>query len=77
MNDLHDDERRLRIATAAYRLVVAEVRPHIASGGRLWSKGSRGYPSGLRRMLSGLDSARAVSFGTRDAMRLPASDREV
>ncbi|MGZ0712319.1 hypothetical protein ACWPKO_28680 (plasmid) [Coraliomargarita sp. W4R53] len=72
-----DDERRMRIATETFDLIQAEVRPFLATGGRLWSKGSSGYPSRLRQMLNGLDSAHVVTFGTRDAMQLAQRQRVV
>lgn len=72
-----DDEGRLRIATEVYDFIEGEVRPFLAAGGRLWSKGSRGYPSRLRQMLRGLDAAPSVMFATLDAMRLDRSQREV
>lgn len=71
------DERRLRIATEAYEFIEAEVRPFLAAGGRLWSKGSRRYPRLLRQMLQGLDAAHTVTFATHDAMRLDRSQRVV
>jgi len=71
------DERRLRIATKAHEFIDAEVRPFLAAGGRLWSKGSGGYPRLLRQMLQGLDGAHAVTFGTNDAMQLDLRRRVV
>ncbi len=71
------DERRLRIATEAYEFIEGEVRPFLAAGGRLWSKGSLGYPARLRQMLQGLDSAHPVTFATHDAMRLDPGQRVV
>jgi hypothetical protein len=70
-------ERRLRIAEDAYDLIAGEVRPFLAAGGRLWSKGSRGYPTRLRQMLKGLDAAHAVVFATGDAMQLDLGQRIV
>lgn len=72
-----DDERRLQVAKAAYDVIETEVRPHLASGGKLWSKGSGGYPSRLRKMLSGLDAAHGVTYATDDAMQLPKRQRIV
>ncbi len=43
----------------------------------MWSKGSAGYPSRLRQMLSGLDDGYRVTFATSDALRLPVSERVV
>lgn len=77
MDGTRDDERRMRIATEAFDLIEAEVRPLLASGGRLWSKGSGGYPSRLRQILHGLDKAHGVTFATQDAMRLPRGQRVV
>jgi hypothetical protein len=71
------DERRLRIARDAYAFIEGEVRPFLAAGGRLWSKGSRGYPSRLRQRLQGLDAVHPVLFATQDAMRLDRSQRIV
>lgn len=71
------DERRLRVAMVAYQFIEGEVRPFLAAGGRLWSKGSRGYPSRLRQMLQGLNDAHAVEFATHDAMQLDRSLRIV
>jgi hypothetical protein len=70
-------EVRLRIATKAYEFVEGEVRPFLAGGGRLWSKGSLGYPRRLRQMLQRLDAAHAVTFATQDSMRLERSHRVV
>lgn len=72
-----DDERRLDVASAAFALIEEEVRPFLAAGGRLWSKGSMGYPSQLRRMLDVLDDAHGVTFATSDAMQLERSRRVV
>jgi hypothetical protein len=77
MNDSRDGERRLRIATQAYELIEAEVRPLLASGGRLWSKGSGGYPSRLRKILHGLDQAHDVTYATDNAMQIPSGQRVV
>ena len=77
MSSSADDERRLRIATEAFTLIEAEVRPFLATGGRLWSKGSRGYPSRLRQILQRLDKAHDVTFATDDAMQLERSQRVV
>lgn len=80
MNGPRNEEsakRRIRIATAAYDLIESEVRPHLAAGGRLWSKGSGGYPSRLRTMLQGLDDAHDVTFATDAAMLLPRRQRKV
>lgn len=71
------DERRLRIAGEAYDFIEGEVRPFLASCGRLWSKGSRGHPRQLRQRLQGLDAAHPVTFATRDAMSLERSQRVV
>lgn len=71
------DERRLRIATEVHDLVDSEVRPHLAVGGNLWTKGSRGYPSRLRHMLRGLDDVHDVRFATHDAMQLDLAERVV
>jgi hypothetical protein len=76
MRTLNADDRRRRIASAAYALIENEVRPFLAAGGRLWSKGSRGYPTRLRRMLEPLES-RTPTFATRDAMLLAPRRRQV
>jgi hypothetical protein len=70
-------DRRLRIATKAYEFIEGEVRPFVVSGGRLWSKGSHGYPARLRRMLNGLDDAHPVTFATVEAMKLDEGERIV
>jgi hypothetical protein len=70
------DARRLITATTAYEFIEGEVRPFLAAGGRLWSKGSRGYPSRLRQMTRGLESV-SVPFATREAMLLPPAHREI
>lgn len=70
-------QRRFRIATAAFDVIEREVRPFLAAGGRLWSKGSQGYPARLRQILAGLDSDHQVTYATRDAMLLPQSRRIV
>lgn len=72
-----DDDPRLRIASTAYEFIKGEVRPFLADGGRLWSKGSRGYPTRLRQMLNRLDAAHDVTFATEDSMRLPPGQREI
>lgn len=74
--ELSGDARRLSIATTAYEFIEGEVRPFLAAGGRLWSKGSLGYPSRLRQMTRGLESV-VVPFATRDAMLLPPAHREI
>lgn len=71
-----DEERRLRVATDAFEFIDGEVRPFLAAGGRLWSKGSRGYPLRLRQMLHVLDSVHAVTFATHDAMLLDRRQRK-
>ena len=71
------DERRLRIAGDAYNFIEGEVRPFLVAGGRLWSKGSQGYPRQLRQRLHGLDAAHPVTFATPDAMSLDRSQRVV
>lgn len=77
MSSSRDGEHRIRIATAAFDLIEQEVRPFIAAGGRLWSKGSNGYPRRLRQVLQGLDAANDVTFGTPDAMLLERRQRVV
>ncbi|UYO95645.1 hypothetical protein OED01_08430 [Microbacterium sp. M28] len=77
MSTSRADERRARAAIAAFDLIETEVRPHLAAGGRLWSKGSGGYPSLLRQMLGSLDKDHAVAFATRDAMQLAPAERVV
>jgi hypothetical protein len=70
-------DARLRIAVGVFDFIEREVRPFLAAGGRLWSKGSRGYPSQLRQMLLQLDKTHAVTFATHDAMLLDPNQREV
>jgi len=72
-----DDDARLRIAEEAFDFIEREVRPFLAAGGRLWSKGSRGYPSKIRQMFLGLDKAHGVTFATRDAMLVDSSQRQI
>lgn len=72
-----DEERRLRAATDAFEFIEGEVRPFLVAGGRLWTKGSRGYPARLRQMLQVLDKAHAVTFATEDAMLLDRRKRKV
>lgn len=71
------DERRTRVAIAAFDLIETEVRPHLATGGNLWTKGSGGYPSRLRKMLRVLDDGHPVGFATREALQLPPDERVV
>lgn len=71
------DDRRTRAAIATFDLIETEVRPHLAAGGNLWTKGSGGYPSRLRQMLGALDDGHPVTFATRDAMELPAAERKI
>lgn len=77
MSSLSDADRRLPIANEAFAFIEAEVRPFLAGGGRLWSKGSRGYPRRLRDILEKLDSAKSVTFATHDAMQLQRNQRRV
>jgi len=72
-----DYDARLRIAREAFDFIEREVRPFLAAGGRLWSKGSRGYPSQLRQKLLRLDKAHVVTFATHDAMLLDSSQRQI
>lgn len=69
--------RHSQLAADVLDFIESEVRPFLASGGRLWSKGSAGYPSRLRKMLRPLDDAHAVTFATTEAMRLPRRQRVV
>lgn len=71
------DERRLRIADRAYRYIAEEVRPYLAAGGRLWTKGSAGHPRRVRQLLHGLDETHPVTYATRDAMELEPRQRIV
>lgn len=73
----NDDEARLQTAREAFDFIELEVRPFITAGGRLWSKGSRGYPSQLRQMLLRLDKTHVVTFATHDAMLLDSGERQV
>lgn len=77
MNYSSGDERRIRVAIEAFGLIQSEVRPFLASGGRLWSKGSGGYPSRLRQVLRGLDRGHEVTYATQDAMQLQRNHRVV
>lgn len=77
MRIVSDEGRRRRIAKDAFEFIEGEVRPFLAAGGRLWSKGSRGYPRRLRQMLQALDHAHAMTFATHDAMLLDRSQRIV
>ncbi len=70
-------DRRLQIAATAYKLIEAEVRPHLHTGSRLWSKGSAGYPTRLRKILAPLDDAHPVTFATDAAMSLDRRERVV
>jgi len=71
------DQHRFRIAQEAYALIEGEVRPFITAGGRLWSKGSQGYPRRLRQILQGLDRAHTVTFATKDALLIDLKQRKV
>lgn len=71
------DQSRQLIAAKAYQFIVDEVRPFLVAGGRLWSKGSQGYPRRLRQMLQGLDRAHAVTFATHDAILIDERQRVV
>lgn len=75
MSSPYGDEDHLLIATKAFELIEREIRPFVTAGGRLWSKGSRGYPARLRQILQRLDKAHDVTFATRDAMHLQHSQR--
>jgi hypothetical protein len=56
MTGASHDDRRLWIATDVFDLIESEVRPLLASGGRLWSKGSGGYPSSMSVPVNGADA---------------------
>ncbi len=71
------DHHRLRIAQEAYAFIEGEVRPFLAAGGQLWSKGSRGYRRRLRQMLQGLDRAHNPTFATQDAVLIDSELRKV
>lgn len=77
MNTSRADDRHARAAIAAFDLIETEVRPYLVAGGRLWTKGSGGYPRRLRQMLRALDDGHAVTFATRDAMQLSPGERVV
>ncbi|WP_101847489.1 hypothetical protein [Zhihengliuella sp. ISTPL4] len=77
MNKSRPDGRRGRAARAAFELIETEVRPHLAAGGNLWTKGSGGYPRQLRQMLRVLDHGHRVTFATRDAMGLAPAERVI
>lgn len=71
------DDYRLSLATQAFDLVEQEVRPFIAAGGHLWTKGSQGYPTRVRKLLEKLDVDCSVTHATADAMLLPEGTRIV
>ena len=71
------DELRLAIATKAFQLIDEEVRPFIAEGGQIWTKGSRGYPTRMRKLLEKLDVDIPVSHATKEALLLPVGQRIV
>jgi hypothetical protein len=71
------DHERLEIASRAFELIDAEIRPFLAVGGQLWTKGSNGYPARLRQILRGLDKAHRVTFATHEAMQLHPENRVV
>lgn len=75
--DLTRDEFRRQVAAQAFDLVETEIRPFLAAGGRLWTKGSRGYPTQLRRLLERLEVDCPVAYTTEDAMLLPERMRVV
>src|SRR5690606_4380001 len=70
-------QRRLAIASQTFAFIETEIRPFLASGGRMWSKGSLGFPRRVRKMLERLDSTQPVTFATLDAMRLELSERVI
>lgn len=69
------DEYRLAVATQAFKLVEHEIRPFLENGGRLWTQGSQGYPSRLRKLLEKLDVDCPVTHATVAAMLLPERER--
>jgi hypothetical protein len=68
---------RNAIAAEAFELIEQEVRPFISDGGLLWTKGSRGYPTRLRKLLEKLDIDSPVSYATDAALLLPVRERVV
>ncbi|MGK0721935.1 hypothetical protein [Leucobacter sp. W1478] len=77
IQDVMNKHRHLQIAEEAFDLIENEIRPFLADGGRLWTKGSKGYPSQVRRLLRGLDVTHNVTHATLDALELEESQRIV
>lgn len=77
MTTSHAEDRRARAAVAAFNLIETEVRPHLAAGGNLGTKGSGGYPHGLRQVLRALDEGHPATFVARAAMELAPTERVV
>jgi hypothetical protein len=71
------DEFRYKVALEAFELIEQEIRPFIAEGGNLWTKGSRGYPTRMRKLLEKLDVDCPIGFATEEAMLLPVKERIV
>ncbi len=68
---------RLQPATRVYQFIEEEVRPFLAAGGTLHTKGSRGYPTKLRTMLLWLDATVPITHATTAALLLPLQQRQV
>lgn len=68
---------RWHIAQSTYRFIEDEIRPFLAQGGNLHTKGSRGYPTRLRQMLSRLDADVPITHATAASLRLPVRDRQI
>ncbi len=68
---------RMGVAITAWQWIEQNVRPHLAAGGGLHSKGSNGLPAEFRRrFLSRLESGE-VRFATPSALALPVGERKV
>ena len=79
MSDLTSrrDEFRYKVALEAFEIIEQEIRPFLAEGGQLWTKGSRGYPTRMRKLLEKLDVDSPVRYATEDALLLPVKERIV
>ena len=71
------DDFRYKVALEAFEIIEQEIRPFLAEGGQLWTKGSRGYPTRMRKLLEKLDVDSPVSYATEDALLLPVKERIV
>lgn len=71
------DEFRYKVALEAFEMIEQEIRPFLAEGGQLWTKGSRGYPTRMRKLLEKLDFDCPIGYATEDALLLPVKERIV